>query len=277
MYSNALKNFSNFRSQYSLADIWPVPVSDLAFFVSFCYQQGYSPSSVNTYMSAVSFVHKLHNLDDPINSFVIRKLLEGFKRLQSRKDLRAPITEDILVKIVQSLPFICYNQYELALFHSLYSLAYFGLFRVGELVFTDHRQSGYPLTLGDINLTPQSLTVRIRISKTNQSGRPVIITIPSESNRSICPVLAMQNYLSFRGSFSGNLFCHANRLPVTRYQFGAILSKAISQIGLSSKFYKSHSFRIGRAMSLAISGVPSDQIMKLGRWKSNAFSSYIRP
>ena len=34
---------------------------------------------------------------------------------------------------------------------------------------------------------------------------------------------------------------------------------------------------IGRATSLAISGVPSDQIMKLGRWKSNAFSSYIRP
>ena len=75
VYSNALKNFSQFRSQYSLADIWPVPVSDLAYFVSFCYQQGYSPSTVTTYMSAVSFVHKLHHLDDPINSFVIRKLL----------------------------------------------------------------------------------------------------------------------------------------------------------------------------------------------------------
>ena len=273
MYRNALKKLLNFRSQYSLANIWPVPVSDLAFFVSFCYQQGYSPSTVNTYMSAVSFVHKVRNLDDPIESFVLKKLLEGFKRLQSRKDLRAPITEDILVKIVESLPFICYNQYELALFRSVYSLAYFGLFRVGELVFTDHRQS--ELILSDINLASQSLTVRIRISKTNQSGRPVMITIPSESDRSICPVLAMQRYLSLRGSFTGNLFCHENRLPLTRYQFGAILSKAISHIGLSSKFFKSHSFRIGQATSLAISGVPSDQIMKLGRWKSNAFSSYI--
>ena len=90
---------------------WPVPIFDLAFFVSFCYQQGYSPSTVNTYMSPVSFVHKVQNLNDPIDSFVLKKILEGFKRFQSRKDLRAPITEDILVKIVESLPFICYNQY----------------------------------------------------------------------------------------------------------------------------------------------------------------------
>ena len=93
-----------------------MPVSDLAFFVSFCY------------MSAISFVHKLRNMDDPIESFVIRKILEGFKRLQSTKDLRAPITEDILIRIVQSLPFICYNRYELALFHSVYSLAFFAYF-----------------------------------------------------------------------------------------------------------------------------------------------------
>ena len=277
VYSNALKRFSDFRSQYTLANVWPVPVSVMAFFVSFCYQQGYSPSSVMTYMSAISFVHKLRNIDDPVDSFIIRKLLEGFKRLQSKKDLRAPITEDILIKIIQSLPFICYNQYELALFQSVYSLAYFGLFRVGEMVFTDHRQSGYPLTFDDITLASQSLTVRIRISKTNQCGRPVFLNIPSNSSKLICPVFAMQKYLSLRGSFSGNLFCHANRLSLTRYQFGAILSKALSQIGLSSKFYKSHSFRIGRATSLAISGVPSDQIKKLGRWKSNVFSSYIRP
>ena len=254
-----------------------MPVSDLAFFVSFCYQKGYSPASVTTYMSAISFVHKLRNIDDPIESFVIRKILEGFRRLQSKKDLRAPITEDILIRIVQSLPFICYNRYELALFHSVYSLAFFGLFRVGELVFTDQRQSGYPLMFEDISITSNKMIVRLRMSKTNQYGRPVFINIPSDLNMSICPVFAMQRYLSLRGSISGNLFCHANMLPLTRYQFGAILSKAISHIGLSSKVYRSHSFRIGRATSLAISGVPSDQIMKLGRWKSSAFSSYIRP
>ena len=144
-----------------------MPVSDLAFFVSFCYQKGYSPASVTTYMSAISFVHKLRNIDDPIESFVIRKILEGFRRLQSKKDLRAPITEDILIRIVQSLPFICYNRYELALFHSVYSLAFFGLLRVGELVFTDQRQSGYPLMFEDISITSNKMIVRLHVK--NQS------------------------------------------------------------------------------------------------------------
>ena len=44
----------------------------LAFFVSFCYQQGYSPSTLKTYMSPVSFVHKVQNLDDPIDSFLLK-------------------------------------------------------------------------------------------------------------------------------------------------------------------------------------------------------------
>lgn len=274
---NALQKFLGFRKAYSLTNAWPVPVSDLAYFVSFCFQQGSSPSSVTTYVSALSFVHKLKNLQDPADSFVIRKLLEGFKRLRARKDLRAPITEDVLIKIFHALPYVCFNQYELFLFQAVFSLAYFGLFRVGELVFTGHRQSGHPVRYNDIKVISECLKVRIGISKTNQYGKPVCLNIPAIQNEFICPVNTMQRYLSARGFFPGNLFCHSNSSPLTRYQFSAVLSKAISHAGLSSQHYKSHSFRIGRATSLAIAGVSSEEIKKLGRWKSHAYSSYIRP
>lgn len=277
VYRNAMKCFYDFQRRYALVNRWPIPVSNVANFVSYCFQQGYSPSTVTTYLSALSFVHKLRSLEDPTDSFLIKKILEGFKRLQSRKDVRAPITEDILIKICQSLPVICYNQYEFALFRATFTLAYFGLFRVGELVFTDQRQSGYALHYDDINLGPNTLVVRIRVSKTNQLGKPVSLHIQSIHNKAICPVYAMQMYLKIRGHSSGNLFCHANGLPLTRYQFGAILFKSISYIGLPTEHYKSHSFRIGRATSLAMAGVSSDQIQKMGRWKSNIYCNYIRP
>ena len=71
----------------------------------------------------------------------------------------------------------------------------------------------------DISITSDKLIVSLHMSKTNQYGRPVFLNIPSDSNLSICPVFAMQRYLSLRGSISGNLFCHANMLPLTCYQF----------------------------------------------------------
>ena len=72
------------------------------------------------------------------------------------------------------------------------------------------------------------------------------------------------------------LFCHTNGTPLTRYQFGAVLTKSIQALGLKSEAYRSHSFRIGAASWLAVKGVPDETIKKLGRWKSDSYSKYIR-
>ena len=277
VYQNALKYFSDFRSNYSLPHSWPVPVAHAASFISFCFNQGYSPATVTTYMSSISYIHKIRDFTDPTQSFLIKKILEGFKRLKSTKDIRAPITKELLTKVVGVLPVVCYNEYESSLFKSLFTLAYFGLFRVGELVCTDHCQAGYPIRFDDITFSDNKLTVRVRISKTNKTGKPVFLHISSVGDKSICPIAAMQQFIRLRSSVSGNLFIHGNRLPVIRYQFGAILNKAVSHAGLSNKCFKNHSFRIGRATELAMAGVPSDQIRTMGRWQSGCYTKYIRP
>lgn len=275
VYQNGLKCFAEFRSNYSFNQDWPVPVSHAAAFISFCFQQGYSPATVTTYMSAVRYIHKLRDLPDPSQSFLIRKILEGFKRLKST-NIRAPITKKILMKLVLALPQGCYNEYESILFKAMFSLAYFGLFRVGELAATNYYQAGYALQLSDLTFTHEKLVVGIRFSKTNQTGKPVFLNIKKVDDKNICPLVNMQQFLRLRSSRPGNLFIHANELPVTRYQFGAILIKAIAQVGLSSSYYKSHSFRIGRATDLAVAGVSCDEIKASGRWQSSCFNTYVR-
>lgn len=277
VYQNALKCFSDFRSKYSLAHSWPVPVAHAANFISYCFNQGYSPATVSTYMSSISYIHKLRALDDPTESFLIKKILEGFRRLKSSKDMRAPITRELLIRLIDSLPAVCYSEYESSLFKSLFTLAYFGLFRIGELVYTDHRQAGYALQLADITLSDQKLTICVRLCKTNKTGKPIFVHISSVSDKRICPVIAMQQFMHLRSTGSGSLFIHANMLPVTRYQFCAILNKAVSSAGLSNQCVRSHSFRIGRATELAMAGVPSDQIKLMGRWQSDCYTKYIRP
>ena len=59
-------------------------------------------------------------------------------------------------------------------------------------------------------------------------------------------------------------------------QFSAVLAKCISSSPFSGSHILSHSFRIGRASELASKGLPDEAIMKLGRWRSSAYRTYIR-
>ena len=278
MYRNALTAFKNFRQSYNLNEIWPVPVNQLSLFVSFCFEVGYSPSTIATFISGISTFHKIRSWEDPSSAFIIRKLLEGCRRLRKSHDIRAPITESILSKISQVLPNICFSQSEVTLFKAAFFLAYYGLLRVSEIVLTHPKQADRALLFSDIHIEDGSkaLLVTIRISKTNQSGPPTKLRIPASNNKHLCCVSAIQQYLILRPTGSPYFFVHCNGRPLTRSQFSGVLAKAVRSLGLPSQLYPSHSFRIGRATELAAQDISSERIEAMGRWKSNVVERYIR-
>jgi hypothetical protein len=54
------------------------------------------------------------------------------------------------------------------------------------------------------------------------------------------------------------------------------LENALKLLKLYPNDFNIHSFRIGAATSFSVLGKSDDEIKKLGRWKSSAFSNYIR-
>ena len=104
--------FERFRIEYSLPSKWPVPIEHISVFISYCFEQGYLPATIITYVSGIVFYHKLYNWLDPTNIFVVRKLLEGCKQMRRRTDSRAPITYNILKNICIKLSHICFSKYE---------------------------------------------------------------------------------------------------------------------------------------------------------------------
>ena len=136
-----------------------------------------------------------------------------------------------------------------------------------------------PLQVTDIINFQQGkqFQVRLRQSKTNQCGPPQLVHI-SAINTTSCPVKAMYNYLKIKPRNNNNncLFCHADGSPLSRYQFGAVLSKVIRSLQLNEAIFKTHSFRIGAATWLAKQGFSDDTIKKMGRWTSDSFKKYIR-
>lgn len=278
MYVNALKAFARFRKEYQIDDTWPVSCHHIAIFISYCFEQGYAPSTITTYISGISFQHKLHHWTDPTELFVVKKLLEGCRRLRPRSDTRAPITYTVLISICNTLPSVCFSQYESLLFKTAYLLAYFGLLRVSELVFTSNMYATRPLMANDMHIEQdgQALRVTIRVSKTNQYGNPTILRIPAAGDRNFCCVAAVTEYLKVRPDNALYFFCHADSSPLTRSQFSGVLSKTIHYAGLPVDKFRTHSFRIGRATTLASQGISNETIKLLGRWKSNAVQNYIR-
>lgn len=279
VYKKALEVFDSFRAQYDLCRTWPVSLSQLEAYISYLFHRGYAYSTTATYVSAIRFQHKLRGLPDSSSCFSVIKILEGYRRSKPSHDTRMPITYEILVEISLKLSSVCNSQFESILFKAAYTLAFFGLFRVGELVFSSAFMADAPLLeLDIIQYEPnKSFKVRLRRSKTNQQGVPVIVPIAA-TGTSVCPVASMNDYLRVRPKNVNckYLFCHLDGSPLSRYQFGAVLTKVIRTTRYPSAGFKTHSFRIGAATWLAQQGVSYNSIKKMGRWSSDAFLRYIR-
>ena len=277
-YDQALRSFDAFRVGQALPQAWPAPQEHIVQFAAFLSLENKSHATARTYVAAISTFHKLKGWSDPTNNFLLRKLLQGFARSKKHTDSRLPITFDKLIQLGSNLHNICTDAYEVLLFKAAYTLAFFGFLRVNELVGQSKpdKISRAGLQLTDIQLG-SILQVQLRASKTDQHGLGTKIQLQAVHKApAVCPVRAMRAYLASRPKNSNQLLVHFNSRPLTRYQFQAVLKKAALFLGWDTSRFSSHSFRIGAATTAANNGTPIEFIMKKGRWRSSAVTSYIR-
>jgi hypothetical protein len=130
----AVESFKTFRSLYQLRDVWPAPLNDVMYYIAYLSYTGLSASTILTYISGLSYTHKLHSLEDNTKSFLVGKLLAGLRRKKPQKsDIRLPISIRLLKRLIQSLPSICFSAYESMLFASAFRLSFFALLRICEI------------------------------------------------------------------------------------------------------------------------------------------------
>lgn len=257
-----------------MKDIWPVPLQEIMFYISYLFKSGRSYSTVSCYLAGLSYHNKMNNFEDNTQRFIVRKMIEGIKRSRSCKDTRLPITREILNSIISILPCICSSQFECRLFKSVFSLAFHGMFRVGELTVDSKGVVDHTITVDNTSVNNGILEIYLATSKTDQFGSGTILQICPQENKNVCPVMAFLDYMKVRPLFAGPLFCHFDGRPLSKYQFSALLKKSLAILGLAGANFKSHSFRIGMATTMAMEGMSDENIKIFGRWKSN--SSYLR-
>ena len=187
-YRRAWKLFTLFFSSAFPGIPFPFPITPniLALFVAYLFERGYAASTVNTYMSALGYIHKLAGHADPSKVFYISQMLKGYVKLGSRLDTRLPITLPILHRIIAVAGQFLASRHDICLFQAMCSSAFHAFLRVGEM--TIPRSGGTQTNLSLSQLTKlvassgQAVSIKITFLnyKHNYNQRPFSIIIAKQ-------------------------------------------------------------------------------------------------
>ena len=246
----------------------------MLLFIGYLHLLGYAPASITTYVCAIGYIHKLRSLPDPTSYYPVQRLLAAATKTSTQQDTRLPITLPILRSMCLSFNHTGLTPYVCSLLRAMFTTAFFGLLRVGEM--TSDSSNQVSLHLHQLSFHTHHAVLTIHKFKHNASNNPFHIVLKRQNDLDLCPLQALRLYIASRGSAKGPLFCFQNLHPVSRNFFISKLNYILKLCGLSPLLYKSHSFRIGAASFYASIGLSDEQIRLLGRWRSNAFRRYIR-
>lgn len=231
-------------------------------YIASLYSSGLAHTTIKSAMSALNYVNRLQGGPDMSSDFWLQKMSVGITKLSPSQDSRMPITEFILERL---------------LFSAMFVLAFRAFLRVGEMTVSSTSVPNQNLLqLSDISIDSGKRVVHVtfRHYKHKVGTESLVISLPhSPPPLELTRILSV--YLGHRGYQSGPLFIYNNK-PVTRRFFSSLLQQVLSAAGFDSSNIKSHSFRIGAATLCFSKGYTSDQIQRMGRWKSDAFRKYIR-
>ena len=248
----------------------------VAMFAAHLKQKGLRGSTIKTYMTSISNVHKLLGHDDPTDTYLVRKTQQGISNTEPINTLqRLPIMDTEMKLITQAISYATSCTYTQIMLKALFLITYYACLRVGEAVYSNQR--AHTLTMDHITTADgNSYTITFSSYKHSKSATPALV-LQKHINVQHCPVTALRNYILLRGRAPGPIFIDKTGNPVTRDGFAEHLKICLQLAGLPAHKYNTHSLRIGRTTQLALDGTTLAKIKLAGRWNSEAYLRYIKP
>ena len=274
-YYRVFEKLKIFLTQFNANFVLPIESYYVYLYVGQLITQRTPASSIRSSLSAISWLHKMHNVQDPTIEPLMKKVLLGIKRMQARKPELLPLDRELL-QILCSLSYsLIPSQYDQKLIRVVLQIMYYACLRVGEAV--GSASTEHTLRLANVAISKgQTPVVTFMFDSYKHSKMPKRIELHSAPQQPHCPVTALRDYLAVRCPGADTLFNDQRGKTATRQFVAEKLKFLVSHAGLDPTRYNTHSLRIGRTTDLAKEGVPEAIIRETGRWESDAYKRYIR-
>ena len=175
----------------------------LVLFTGFLVNKNLKASTVRTYISAIRGVLAESRIKIKEDSYLISSLTKACKLRNDKAVIRLPISKTLLKLIIKGLNKVFPTQpYLNTLYKAIFSTAYYGLLRIGEVSESPHILLARNVHIGT---NKNKLLLLLESSKTHNKGdKPQIVKIngypTGEATQSQiqCPFKLMQDYLACR-------------------------------------------------------------------------------
>jgi hypothetical protein len=151
-----------------------LPLSNIVIcnFISYLFEKSFSPGTITSHVSAISYIHKILNIADASNSFIVRKMLKGCSVNRQSCDSRLPITKDMLCRMIHNLDKCIQDMAISSLLKAIFLLAFNALLRLGEILIRSSKDIHRVIQFQDTYFFdydscgfPKNLTITLRISR----------------------------------------------------------------------------------------------------------------
>lgn len=285
-YATALRHYLRFDKLYpSPLPAFVIPYGRVMSFLLYLSRLppfGVGPlrfDTISSYLSGLSWFIKLVGSDpSPLKHDQVTIMLTGIKEAQPRKmpTERLPIRVALLKAILHAIPLTKPPAVSALSYHAGACLGGVALCRAGE--FSVKARSNVLLRRDFVD-RPGEIKLYLADSKTDFRRHGVWIPLfECPGAPDICVPSAIRAAMAaapLKGP-DDPLFQREDGKPMTYHFFLGETRRRLHLLGLPSRSYGAHSFRIGGATELAKLGVDVGSIMLLGRWKSNAVFRYLR-
>lgn len=267
------RDWAHFAAWCQSTGYVPLPAETVAVELYLAaHEELLKPSTLERRLSSISQRHKAAGYPSPTRSDAVLDTLSGIKREQGTDQAqKAPLLLEDLVRVAAALPadtLIGRRDRALLL------LGFAGAFRASELG---------AITVRDLFFTPEGVIVTLRRSKTDQVGAGREVGIPNGKDEALCPVRALQSWITEAGIKKGPILRPVNfqgkvsEKPLTRFGVTYIVKRAASAAGLDPALYSAHSLRAGHVTAAARARVPTDRIrLQTGHKSERILNRYIR-